>query len=220
MDKEFELDPALQEEPGFNKYQIYPSEPLEESQTLPVRGINKPVASLLTLAELLPLNYAVLATVQSASGNHVITALSFAGATMMTEIGGAIGSAKLIEDKTLNKPIAWAHRKLEKMGIGEEESKPLTDFVVTVAGGTVVMNTFKQVQNPERTRKQNKRYGILMGIGNSAVSGVGIWLATEGIYHPDPEHIAIGSIAVFSLLGAGRALKSLRKRSNAASELP
>lgn len=127
---------------------------------------------------------------------------------------GAIGSADLIAQEKVSRPIQWAHKKLLKLNIGKENTSVPTDLVITVATGTVALNVFKQIQDPTRERLQNRRYGLLMGIGNSAVSGVGVWLASEGVYHPNPENITLGSLAVLALLGITRIVKNRSKETN------
>jgi hypothetical protein len=181
---------------------------------LPTRGINTPLASLMSLAELLPINFATLGAVQAAYGNRVITAACFTAVTLATEASGAIGSADLIERKNVNRPIQWAHQKLLKLNVDKENTSVPTDLAVTVAAGTVALNVFKQIQDPKRERLRNRRYGLLMGIGNSAVSGAGVWLALEGMYHPNPEDITFGSLAVLSLLGIRRIVKNKFKKTN------
>ena len=172
-----------------------------------------PLASFMTLSELYPLNYSALVAAQGAFNNHAISVLSFAGATLVTEIAGAIGSANLLSSNQVSKRMEKVHRKVERIYPSNEPTSRLTDFIMTVAGGTVQLNIFKYLQEPERDLSKSIKYSVAMGIGNSAVSGAGVALLYEAVAKPNPLSTIGGGLAFFGLFSASRYLRHKFSRS-------
>ena len=201
-----------------DNYEFMPAEPLVErideavinAPSVAGRIFKSSVNYSMMTSELLPINWGVFIAAHEAGYGRVIDTLSFAAATLITEAAGAVSSANLLANN--NRAIGWAHRKLEQIYPNVAPTGKLVDFMFTVFSGTVKLNIFKQMQDPERSRDQNMAYSLAMGIGNTAVSGVGGWFIPEAFIRPDVESVGISIFAgAFFLIGP-RALKRAIKR--------
>ncbi len=199
-------------------FEFMPSEPLIERLDETVLNAPSAVGRFLKgsinytmmTSELLPINWGVFIAAHEAGYGRVADTLSFAAATLITEAAGAVSSANLLAND--NRAIGWTHRKLEQIYPNVKPTGKLVDFMFTVFSGTVKLNIFKQMQDPERSRDQNKAYSLVMGIGNTAVSAVGGWFIPEAFMRPDVESVGISIFAGAFFLVGPRALKRAIKR--------
>jgi hypothetical protein len=162
----------------------------------------------MVLLELSPANYAAGVAVQGAFGDPVLSVAAFTGATLISEVAGAIGSVPVLKSDLAHRPIAWSRRKLDKLGGDTIKTGALTDLLIGLAAGTVALNVAKEIQDPNRQQKPSIVYGVRMALGITAVSGIGSWFAAEGLYHPTTENELLAGGVLSAVFG----LKVLTKR--------
>lgn len=164
------------------------------------------VAGVLAASEVFPVNVAVFGATQAAFGDPAITAAVFAGATSATKVAGTTAAADLLDTRMGSRQAVWFNKKLiNRLGPAKNlRTNVEIDFAIGMTAGTVAMLALKQIQDPERARSVNRRYGLINAIGVSAVFSAIGWLGAEGISHPNPEDIAGTVFGVGLIVGLGK----------------
>lgn len=164
-------------------------------------------------AEVTPANEAfrllVAGAAQAVNGDPVVVASAFAGATLVVEGAAAYATADLLNRPTGRRAINWVNKKMKKVSKQEEVRTNLAlEASLAYLGGTAVVTFAKASTEPERTKEENKRYGIFSSIGLAAVCGVQAYMVSKGIEAPDPKNIAGAVFGVASVPIAAGVVKS------------
>lgn len=160
------------------------------------------VKGAVVAAEILPITnegmrYGALAATEVATNNPLVGAAVLGGSTLLIEGAGAIATSDLITRPTANRLLAWVNEKIEKIVSPDKKmSKPL-EAAVALYAGTPSMMILQQRQEPERTRKEALRQGLVATAwvaGVCAVEGAAI---SEGVgNYTDPKKLAAALAAV------------------------
>lgn len=165
------------------------------------------VAAAVIVAEFSPLNeamrFAAFAAAQKAWGDPAISASVLGGTTLLVEGAAAIVAADVLATDRAGQLVQKINTKLENIGASKFiKTNIATEVAVASVGGSAVLTALKHQQDPERTREQNRRYGL------TSATGLGLMLTAEGyaislgIEHPSPLTVGIGALAVGGMFGA------------------
>jgi len=139
---------------------------------------------------------------QATTHSPIVSALTLGVSTFAIEGAGAYATADLL-DTTMGKSLMQKtndrikkSRLSSKINTGLGSETGLAMFLGVPA--TIVV---KHAQSPERTRKENRHYGLLMSLGVAAVLGAEGFSLSETISHPSVENGLISAVAVGALAG-------------------
>lgn len=160
------------------------------------------VQSAVVVAELLPTNeairYGAFAASQVATGGDpVLGAAVLGGSTFVVEGTAAMAASSLVtSDKGLSS-IGKINERLEDIVPPDAKLTPLTEAGIALFGGSAVLTMAKQKQEPYRTTKENRKYGIFTASWMSGVFAVEGALLSYGISsYTDPKKIGPALLAV------------------------
>ena len=191
----------------------------QERRNWAATKVGKIVATAIVALEVLPTNelvrYGAAAAAQATLGDPAITAAVFGGSTLIVEAGGSIVTADLLDAGVGQKQISWVRGKKDKyFGADAKTNLPIESAIAMVAGAPAA-TIVKHIQDSERTRSQNRLYGIWMSLGTSAVLGADAYAVSAGISHPSPETIGGAVFGVGVVYGGYKWIKSrFNKRKN------
>lgn len=137
------------------------------------------VQSAIILAELGPTNemirYGTFAASQTVSNNPLVGAAVLGGTTFMVEAGAALASADIIAKSSDGKVMDWTRNKITKIfNKSPAKPSPITEAGIAMIGGSVVVNSVRQLAEPQRTAKDNRKHGLTV---SGLMSG---YFAAEG----------------------------------------
>jgi hypothetical protein len=187
--------------------------------------IGGPIAGAFVVAELSPLNelarLSAFGAAQTAFRDPTVSAAVYAAATFAIETAGAYATADLMESRFGHKTLAKVSAGLEKLDLtGRIHTNTPLEFAVGMVAGTPMTQTIKQLQHPERSRSENRRYGVAMSLGLTAACGAQAYLVSKGINHPSVSSVAEGAGAVGAVFGLGKwSIKRIRKSQQAGETL-
>ncbi|MCA9337347.1 hypothetical protein KC951_01415 [Candidatus Saccharibacteria bacterium] len=155
-------------------------------------------------AEVTPANEAfrlmVAGTAQAINGDPVVVASAFAGATLVVEGIAAYATADLLDRPTGRKAINWVNKKMKRVTKQETVSTNLAlEASLAYLGGTAITTFAKASSEPERTKQENKQYGLMTSLGLATVCGLQAYMLSRGIETPDAKNIAAAVFGVASV---------------------
>ncbi len=164
-------------------------------------------AGAIVAAELTPLNetlrFAAFAGTLAATKDPILASAAIAGTSLLLEGGAAISTADLLATRRGASAVDKINEKVDGLGVGRILKSNLpTEFALANLGGSAIATAYKHRQDPERTRQQNRRYGVKMAAGLAAINAAGGYMVAEGISHPNPLSISIGAVAVGGVVGS------------------
>ena len=175
-----------------------------------LRAAGNTALGLIVAAEINPLTneapriMAAAATQAITHSPEAATAV-YAASTFIVEAGGAYAAAKLLNTEGGRWITTRFQQMLGKLGISQlVHTNYAIDSGIAMVAGTPAVLAIKQQQNPERTTKENIRYGTALALGTTAVSAVIGYLGTEGIAHPSPLWIGCAVAGVGALIAVRR----------------
>lgn len=140
--------------------------------------------------------FGVAGAVQAGTGSTIASAVSIVAVTALTEGVGTLASADLMDSDNGHKAVSWLNGKLDKVTRGKiTEGKrlgPIGEAGLGYFGGTSVALLAKQIEEPSRTKHENKRYGLLMTSWLSGLVGIQWLTGANGFDNPTPANIALG----------------------------
>lgn len=213
------------EQPDSSNYAAY-TEALEEpigSSSLWQRT-KRGIEGGILFAQVTPMNEAArfgAAGAAIASGaSPLTTAAVYGGATLAIEASAAYAAASWLDTDRSKNAIDWFNDKLKKRGIPTDtEFSPVTKAGIAFVGGTAIVQAVKHRENPERTKDQNRSYGLRAAAALAGVCGVQGYFVARGIDAPGPETIGGALIAVGGAAGLAKwTKKRLSKESTLGSE--
>ena len=94
-----------------------------------------------------------------------------------------------------------------------------TEMGLSMFMGVPATMVIKQAQLPERTREENRNYGLRMSLGVAAVLGTEALTLSETISHPSLKNglILAGAVGV-AAGGVGRVMKRVTSKKQAKSQ--
>lgn len=179
--------------------------------------VGKLIAATTLAAEISPLNEAVRLAAFGVAlkyGDPVSAALVAGTTTMALEGAAAVVTADMLDTNGGRKSIAAVNQKLEKIGADKVlKTGFFAEAALSLTGGSAVVTLAKHRQNPTRTRKQNRFYGMNSAAGISAVTTGQAFLLGEGINNIPTNQLVLGAIAVGAVIGGAKWLKNKRQNS-------
>jgi len=149
----------------------------------------------------------------AASHSPEVGALAAGGSTTVIELVGALASASLIGTETGSRFFNWLNRRLASAM--PKKLTPFSKATATFLGGSTVGMSIEQIENPDRTVQQNRRYGVLASVALGAViaplGAVGFPAASAAIANPEISGPAAGGAILFEV--GRRAISKWRQRS-------
>jgi hypothetical protein len=158
---------------------------------------------------------AVLGASYAATKSPEISAIAYGTATMAIEGGAAVATADLLASPKGKKVITWTNAKLQKIGVPPtaKTNKPIKAGVAAVGGSSILL-VVKHSEEPERTLRENIRYGLTTSAALAGMCALQGYAVAEGVNHPNPETIGAAAIAVGGVMTAANWLKNKTKRSD------
>ncbi len=176
-------------------------------------------------AELSPLNEGIRfgafgASMLATGGDPAIGAAVLGGTTFAVEGSGAVAAAGLMDSEKGSKIIDWLNKRSQKYISSDTKLSPIAEAGLAMTGGSAVVLAAKQVKNPSRTLKENRKHGLFTAGWMSA------YFAAEGALGPevfnrvvnsydDPEKVGPALLAFAGILAVSRKAKErLKKEAN------
>jgi hypothetical protein len=149
----------------------------------------------------------VFAAAQSGYNNPLLTAAATAATTFAIEASGATAAADLLDGSTGER----IYRGLDKVGLSGVHTNVATESAAAMAIGVPLTMALKQQQDPTRTEKQNRKYGLIASSGVSAAVGALSYMTAEGMtaFESVPEKVGVGVIALGGLSWAVKKLRGM-----------
>lgn len=181
-------------------------------------AMGRVLAATVITAEVTPLNEAIRGALAVGAGvisrDPLITAGVFGASTMVIEGGAALVTAEALDSRHGKNLIEKVDGKLS--GVVKHENirtNSAVDFSIGMLGGSAVSMLIKQAQDPERTKEQNRAFGMKLTAGVSAVCAVQGYAVAEGIESPGVDTIAAAALAVGGVFAAAKmAMNRINRR--------
>jgi hypothetical protein len=176
------------------------------------------LTSAVVTAEILPITnegarYGALAATEMATRNPLVGAAVLGGSTLLVEGAGAIAAANLLTGSTGNKLFNWVNEKLKKVVPDEAKMSPPLEAGLAMTAGTPILMAAKQREQPDRTKEEARRHGLLTAAWMAGVFAVEGALISEGAGdYTDPKKVGAALLATGAIATLpGWAKKALRK---------
>lgn len=215
--KDSEIDPAdlPLSTPAAPKASV---EPRKERSKLARAGSTAAdgVAGVTVAAEISPANEALrvaaFAAAQKAGLDPVQVGMVYGGATMAIESAAAMAAARLLHTdrgrSMADKTSALVEKGLNKVGLDKSTVyNPAMKAGTALVGGSAVTTIVNNLEDPERTKSQDRKFGFILSVGLAGFCAVQGYLMSRGISHPEPESVGTGVLALGSAFVAGGWLK-------------
>jgi hypothetical protein len=176
--------------------------------------------------EMLPVDEAsrtaVFTATQAVLDNPYATAGAVGAATFAIEASSAVATANLLGTQSGEKFTSRMQRVLGKIGLGGIRTNTLADAAVAMTAGVPLAIALKQQQDPTRTVRQNRRFGVKAAGGVSAAVGAATYFIAEGVSAVEsiPEKVGVGAVAVAGMMWAANTLRSRIARNHGAGTAP
>lgn len=154
------------------------------------------------------------------TGNPVLAGAVLGGSTLLVEGAGALAAASLLSADNRGRMVDWAMKKGSKVVPQGKRIPPAGEFGVAMVLGTPVLMGVKNLADPERTLKQNRRHGLFTASWLAALfAAEGAVLGKSVEEYQDPKMLAAGAIAIGGLAIAVKYSKSLIKRNTSSNRV-
>ncbi|MGI8636429.1 MAG: hypothetical protein ACR2KZ_13615, partial [Segetibacter sp.] len=179
--------------------------------------------SALVAAEISPLNETIRGSLFAGSEIISNSSLVSSGAvgisTFCIETAGGLAAASLLDTDKAKEIFNKVNKKTRRLpGLvtnkDSAEVKKIPGIAkagATLLGGTVVGMALEQRDNPQRTKKQNRRYSVVASGWLASTSGAATFLASEGI-HTGVENPTTGAAIVGGVVGGAAGAGWLKHR--------
>lgn len=180
--------------------------------------MGKILATAVITTEVSPLNEAIRGALAVGAGviskDPLITAGVFGASTMVIEGGAALVTAEALDSRHGKHLVEKVNGKLNSVVKSENvRTNAAVDFSIGMLGGSAVSMLIKQAQDPERTKEQNRAFGMKLTAGVSAVCAVQGYAVAEGIESPGVDTIAVAALAVGGVFTAAKiAMNRINRR--------
>lgn len=174
------------------------------------------IAAEVTLANE-AMRFGAFGAAQAAYGNPVISAAAYGGATLAIEGGAGFASARALDSDIARKSLDKANNLLEKIGISKDaKTSSVTKGAAALVGGTAISMLLKDREDPERTKAENRRYGLKSAAGLGGFCAVQGYFMAKGIEVPEPEYIGGGIFALVGVrFGASKLIQKMQGKNQA-----
>jgi len=177
------------------------------------------IAGSVIVAEVSPINelirYGALGVAITSQDSAVVSAAVFATTTFCVEGSAAFVAADMLDTDTGNKTVTKINNAIDRRNLsGVLKTGPASEFAVSLFAGSAITTVVKHRQDPERTRSQNRKFGIFTATEMAVTMGATGYLAAKGIETPNTQ--TIGGALLFGtgvVYGAKKALASAKHRS-------
>jgi hypothetical protein len=183
---------------------------LERAKEMAINGFYTGVVAFEMLPFLDEGSRAAAATAtQAALDNPYATSGVAAAATFAIEATSAVATSRLLSTQTGQRLARKINGGLERIGLSNVRTNRATEAAAALAIGVPLTLALKQQQDPARTERENRRFGVRAAAGVSAAVGTMTLLAAEGVSAVEgaPEKIAVGALAVGGLVALGHKLR-------------
>lgn len=179
-------------------------------------GTADTIAGATVVAELTPLNeamrVAVFAAAQKAGLDPLHVGMIYGGATGFIEGAATFAGARMLHTKTgrnvADKTSVWVEKGLNKVGLDKKTVfNPAVKGGAALVGGSAVAMAINNIEDPERTKSQDRKYGFVVSAGLAGFCAVQGYFMSRGMSSPGPETIGTGAFALASPFIAGGWLK-------------
>ncbi|MCE7936851.1 hypothetical protein DYH10_03660 [Candidatus Saccharibacteria bacterium CPR2] len=172
----------------------------------PVHYTKRAIEGAVLFTQITPLNEALRFSAGGAAiaagADPVVTAGVYGASTALIEGSAALATASWLDTENSDKAIRWFNDKLEKRGISADTKfSALTKTCIAMIGGTAIVQAVKHREDPERTKNENRRYGLKSAAGLAGMTAVQGYLVAKGIDAPDPLTIGGALLAVGGTVG-------------------
>lgn len=195
-------------DPGLSSNQAVPVTPsLAEHLQQGIKKAGTAMNGVFVALEVNPITnegarVAALAAAQTAFEKPVVTAGVFAAATFAIEASGAYATASLLDTERGRIFTDKLNGILDKLKLRNLIKTNLaTEAAVAAIAGAPAAVVLKTQQDPERTKQENVRYGLIASLGITAMAGVQGWLISKGIAEPKPLTIGGALAATAAAVG-------------------
>ena len=157
---------------------------------------------------------------QEYTHSPIISALTLGVSTFAVEGVGSYATADLMDADMENNRIQKIHNRIKKSRIMSKINTGVgTEMGLSMFMGVPATMVIKQAQLPERTREENRNYGLRMSLGVAAVLGTEALTLSETISHPSLKNglILAGAVGV-AAGGVGRVMKRVTSKKQAKSQ--
>lgn len=179
----------------------------------------KILASTVLAAELSPVNealrFAAFGWAQYKTGDPMIASAVFAGSTLAVEGTAALVTAEVLDTEKSKGLMGRVNERLSKMKLDRVRTNPAAEAGIAMLGGSAVTMLVKQQQSPERTKEQNRKYGLKVAVGISAVCAAQGYAVSEGISSPSVETVGVAVAALGGVVAGASWLKNRIKNPDA-----
>lgn len=150
---------------------------------------------------------AVFAAAQAGYDKPLLTAAATAAATFAIEASGSTAAAKLLDGSTGERIT----RGLDKIGLSGVRTNAVTESAAAMGIGVPLTMALKNQQDPTRTEKQNRKFGLIASAGVSTVVGALSYMTAEGMTALEsvPEKVGFGVIALGGLAWAAKKMRGV-----------
>ncbi|MBI4033707.1 hypothetical protein HY379_01780, partial [Candidatus Saccharibacteria bacterium] len=148
--------------------------------------------------------------------NPMLGGVVLGGTTLVIEGAGALATANLLSADQRGWLLDWALNKGKKIVPKGTKIPPAGEFGAAMIAGTPVLMGLKNLADPERTLKQNRRHGLFTASWLASLfTAEGAILGNSVEKYNDPKMLAAGAVAVGGLAMAVKFSKSLIKNNSA-----
>lgn len=148
------------------------------------------------------IRFGTLAWAMKAGLDPVVASSLAGGAGWALESCAAIATADALATEKGMAVVGRLNERLDKLGASKYLHTNLaTEVGIASIGGSAIVTVAKHRQEPERTRQQNRKYGLTSAAGIGMLTFGESYLAATGIEHPNPVTIGLGAAAVGALVG-------------------
>ena len=134
--------------------------------------------------------------------------------SMLLEGSAAVITADFLASKGGANVVSKINDATQRVGIKKlPTTNPIISLGISSIAGASISTAYEHMQDPNRTRTQNRKYGVGQAAFISAMTAAEGWAIAKGIEHPSPLSLGLGALAVGTAVGAFKfAKKNLVER--------
>lgn len=172
-----------------------------------------------------PLRYGlVFGSTIAATGNTVLAASALGVSTALLEGGAVLASSSLLTSGTGTRTLNRLNTELDKPWLqrylpSNKELSPPLQSVVGLYAGTSILLTLKQRENPDRTKQELRKYGLVATAALTAVCTVQGVAIAEGLTNiTDPKTMTVSVLTLGGMFAWAKRIKNKAIREKQASD--
>ncbi|MCA9344932.1 hypothetical protein KC946_03785 [Candidatus Saccharibacteria bacterium] len=166
-----------------------------------------------------PLRYGVVfGSALAVTGNSLVAASALGASTALLEGSAAIASSSLLTSNKATKTINRLNSELDRPWLqkylhSEKKLSPPVQSVVGLYAGTSILLTLKQRENPERSKEDLRKYGLVATAALTALCTVQGVAIAEGITNvTDTRVVGLSALTLGGMYAGARYLKNKIKK--------